>query len=382
MQKALVIFGTRPEAIKLAPVIRMLERHSHDFETRVCVTGQHREMLDQVLELFSIQPDIDLGIMRDRQSLSYVTTAVIERLAAVFDAEQPDWVVVQGDTTTTMASSLAAFYARIPVAHVEAGLRTGTMDHPRPEEMNRRVVSVLADLHFAPTARAVENLLNEGIASDRIHLTGNTVIDAFQAVEAMPGESPFRDLIHSVEPNSRLVLVTMHRRENHGAAIAEICRGLRQLADEFPDLRLVLPLHMNPSVCVAVERELGAVPNVMLVPPLGYRDLALALRKSFFVITDSGGLQEEAVGLGKPVLVLRETTERQEGVDAGVAQLVGSDSRVLTAWARRLLTEPELYARMAATKNLYGDGRAAERIVSILCGQDAARLAPVIGATS
>ena len=221
----------------------------------------------------------------------------------------------------------------------------------------------------------MENVLNEGVSADLIHLTGNTVIDAFHAVEAMPGESAIPDLMRFAEPNRRLVLVTMHRRENHGAAIAEICRGLRRLAGEFPDIRLVLPLHMNPNVRGAVERELGAVANVMLVPPLAYGDLVRALRKAFFVVTDSGGLQEEAVGLGKPVLVLRETTERQEGIEAGLAQLVGSDSRLLIAWARRLLTDPELYARMAAKRNLYGDGHAAERIVSILQRHDPEHLA-------
>lgn len=366
MRTILVVFGTRPEAIKLAPVIRALERHPGEFRTRVCVTGQHREMLDQVLDLFAIDPDIDLRIMRDAQSLSDVTIATLRGLEEVLRNEGPDWVVVQGDTTTTMAASLASFYAGIPVAHVEAGLRTGCMDAPRPEEMNRRVVSVLADLHFAPTSRAVEHLLREGIDAECIHLTGNTVVDAFHDVERLPAEDLDSILGDGATSDHRLILVTMHRRENHGRGIVEICGGLREIAAEFPDVRLVLPVHLNPTVSSSVEGLLGDVENVTLVAPLGYRALVHLLRQAHFVVTDSGGLQEEAVGIGKPVLVLRETTERPEGVEAGLAQLVGSDRRELVTWARRLLNDPALYARMAAMQDLYGDGHAADRIVAVL----------------
>jgi UDP-N-acetylglucosamine 2-epimerase (non-hydrolysing) len=360
--KVLVVFGTRPEAIKMAPVVLELRRYPHTFETKVCVTGQHREMLDQVLTLFQIVPDYDLDIMRSGQSLIDVTTLVLREIDPVLIAEQPDWVLVQGDTTTVLAASIAAFYRHIRVGHVEAGLRTHDKYAPFPEEINRRVAGVIADLHFAPTEWAADNLRREGVPETRIVLTGNTVIDAIQHVAALPFDPAGTLLADLPVDMRRIVLVTAHRRENFGYGFEEICAGLREFAERHHNVQLVYPVHLNPNVQEPVYRLLGDIPNITLLPPLDYQPLVWLLRQCHFVITDSGGLQEEAPGLGKPVLVMRDTTERPEGVDAGVVRLVGVNRAQITAWSDRLINDPIVYTSMASAINPYGDGRAALRI--------------------
>ena len=356
----------------MAPVIRALEARPEHFEVRVCVTGQHRQMLDQMLDLFQIRPDHDLDVMRERQTLTHVTTEVLAGLEVVLAEERPDWVLVQGDTTTTMAASLAAFYAGARVGHVEAGLRTGNMAEPHPEEMNRRVAAVLADLHFAPTERAAENLRSEGIADDQISVTGNTVIDAFCAVAALPFETSGTWLEPLETDPRRIVLVTVHRRENHGSAVREICAGLRAIARNCDDAHLVVPVHLNPNIREPVHEALAEFDNVTLVEPLDYRTTVWLLGRCHFVITDSGGLQEEATGLGKPVLVMRDATERVEGIEAGAARLVGADKSEIAWWSARLLHDQTTYQEMATVSSRYGDGHAAERIADLLV-DDASR---------
>jgi UDP-N-acetylglucosamine 2-epimerase len=363
-QKVLCVFGTRPEAIKMAPVIGALERHPDLFETVVCVTGQHREMLDQMLRLFGLRPRYDLDVMKHRQSLTGITVSVLSGLDPILAEERPDWVVVQGDTTTTLAAALGAFYAGVPVAHVEAGLRSGSLAEPRPEEMNRRATDAMSDLLFAPTERAADNLLREGVDPWRISVTGNTVVDAFNAVAAQPFDLERSGLAGLALEGRQLVLVTVHRRENHGAAVQEICAGLRSIARHCGDIQFVLPVHLNPNVQGPVEAALGDLDNVSLVPPLDYPELVWLMSRCRFVITDSGGLQEEAVGLGKPVLVLRDRTERVEGVEAGLARLVGSDRGELAWWTAKLVYEAE--QPDIPDPRPYGDGRAAERIVERL----------------
>lgn len=366
--KVLVVFGTRPEAIKLCPLIQEFARRPDQIETRVCVTGQHREMLDQVLALFKVSADYDMDIMRPGQSLTSVTTAVMEGLVSVLALEQPDWVVVQGDTTTAMAASLAAFYAGVGVAHVEAGLRTFDKHHPFPEEINRRFISVVADWHFAPTAWAADNLRREGVAEERIRVTGNTVIDALQAMAALPYE-PTSDALWSLPSDgTRLVLVTTHRRENHGSRLEEICAALRSVVESRGDMHVAIPVHPNPCVGEVVHRVLGDVPRVTLLPPLEYQQLIWLMHRSYLVITDSGGVQEEAPGLGKPVLVLRDTTERPEGVAAGTVRLVGADRQRITDSITQLLDDPTAYEAMARAVNPYGDGNACRRIADALLG--------------
>lgn len=364
--KVLFVFGTRPEAIKMAPVVRALARRPERFETRICVTGQHREMLDQVLDLFQIAPDYDLDIMRPGQSLADVTSAILQGLLPILHAEQPDWMLVQGDTTTAMSAGLAAFYARVPVAHIEAGLRTYDLDAPFPEELNRRVIGVLAALHFAPTTHAAANLRREGVLPEQIVVSGNTVIDAQQQVAALPFDprgTPLADLPFG---KKRLILVTAHRRENFGRGMIEICAGLRTIAASFPEVHLVCPVHLNPNVHEPFYEMLGDVPNITLLSPLEYQPLVWLLNQCDFVVTDSGGLQEEAPGFGKPVLVLREVTERPEGVEAGTAQLIGSNAEAIVEWITRLLKDPATYLRMARTVNPYGTGNAAEQIAAAL----------------
>lgn len=368
--KVLSVFGTRPEAIKMAPVVKELERRPAQFVSRVCVTAQHREMLDQVLRLFDIRPDHDLDIMQDDQSLSQVTAAVFSRLDPVIAAERPDWVLVQGDTTTVMAAALVAFYHRVKVGHVEAGLRTGDKHRPFPEEINRRVAGAVADLHFAPTETARQNLLREGVAPDRIQVTGNPVIDALRLVAERPydpADGPLRD----IPWDRRLILVTAHRRENFGRPLEEICCALREIARAYPgDVHIVYPVHRNPHVQEPARRILDGVPGVTLTDPLDYAPLVYLMKRSYLVLTDSGGIQEEAPGLGKPVLVLREVTERPEAVEAGTARLVGADRARIVEWTRRLLDDRDEYERMAHAVNPYGDGRAAERIVWTLGKQE------------
>jgi len=369
MPRILTIFGTRPEAIKLAPVVRELERHPDRFISRVCVTAQHREMLDQVLELFGIVPDVDLDLMRPGQTPSQVAAAVLERLDAVLEAERPDWILVQGDTTTVMAASIAAYHRRVRIGHVEAGLRTGDKWQPFPEEMNRKLADHLADLLFAPTPRARQNLLAEGIPEERILVTGNTVIDALLQVAAQPWEPPPGHPLYKFEfriSNFEFLLVTAHRRESFGRPLHDICAALRALARRG-DVRIVYPVHRNPNVWDVVHAELGAEPGVVLLPPVDYRALVYLLQACRLVLTDSGGIQEEAPALGKPVLVLREVTERPEGVEAGTARVVGTDPERIAAEAGRLLDDPVAYDAMARAVNPYGDGHAAERIVEALC---------------
>lgn len=374
MIKVLSVFGTRPEAIKMAPVVRELARHPDVFESKVCVTAQHREMLDSVLKLFEITPDYDLDIMRPEQSLTDVTTAVLRGMEPVLAAEKPDWVLVQGDTNTAMAASLAAYYQQIKVGHVEAGLRTHDKYQPFPEEINRRVVGVIADLHFAPTEWAANNLRREGVPEERIVVTGNTVIDAIQHVAALPFDPVGTPLAGLPIEEKRIILVTAHRRENFGRGMEEICCGLRQVAEQFEDVHLAFPVHPNPHVQEPVHRWLDGMANVTLLPPLDYQPMVWLLKQCHFVITDSGGLQEEAPGLGKPVLVLRETTERPEGVEAGTVKLVGPDRQSIVEWAGQLLGNELAYRRMARATNPYGDGAADERIVRALAPVDADRV--------
>ncbi len=365
--RVLCVFGTRPEAIKMAPVVRALAAPSSDLEPVVCATDQHREMLDQVLGFFDLRPDHRLGVMRANQTPSEVMARVLERLPAVLDSVRPALVLVQGDTTTTLAAALAAFHARIPVGHVEAGLRTHRLDSPFPEEANRRLVGTLARWHFAPTAQARDQLLHEHVPASHVVVTGNPVVDALLwAVERLAGRSGGLRL--PVDAGRRLVLVTAHRRESFGTPLRELCRALRELADRNPDVELVYPVHLNPQVQSAVRHVLQGHPRIHLLPPLRYWELVGLLRRCHLVLTDSGGIQEEAPALGKPVLVLRDTTERGEGIAAGTARLVGTSRRRIVAETERLLHDRAAYDAMARAHNPYGDGRASERIVGVLRG--------------
>ena len=361
----LFVFGTRPEAIKLCPLIQEL-RARREFTVRIAVTAQHRDMLDQVLEAFRVTPDRDLDIMRPHQTLSGVTARILEALEPVLAAESPDLVMVQGDTTTTLTAALAAFYHRIPVAHVEAGLRTGDLRQPFPEEMNRLLTSRVTHLHFAPTARAAANLLAEGVPRDRIHITGNTGIDAVLYVRdalesgALPAaEWPWLDA------GRRLIVVTGHRRENFGDRFLREMRALARIA-ERPDVELVYPVHRNPNVLGPAHELLGGHTNIHLVEPLAYVPFVDLMRRAYLLITDSGGIQEEAPSLGKPVLVLREKTERPEAVEAGTVKLVGNDEERIVAEATRLLDDTAEYTRMTRVHNPYGDGQASRRIADVL----------------
>lgn len=366
MIKVLSVFGTRPEAIKMAPVVKELERYPTQIISRVCVTAQHREMLDQVLRLFEIAPDYDLDLMEPKQTLSGLTARVLTELAPVISREKPDWVLVQGDTTTVMAASLIAFYHRVKVGHIEAGLRTGDKWQPFPEEINRRMAGVVADLHFAPTETAKNNLLREGVSPDVIYVTGNPVIDALRIVSCMPFEFENGPLA-TIPWDKRIVLVTAHRRENFGKPLEQICAALKEIALQHVDtVHLVYPVHLNPNVQEPVYRLLGDVANISLLPPLEYLPLVQVMKRSYIVLTDSGGIQEEAPGLGKPVLVLRNTTERPEAVAAGTVRLVGSDRSAIVQSLQALLEGPEKYACFAHAANPYGDGYAAERIVKAL----------------
>ena len=367
--RVLSIFGTRPEAIKMAPVVKSLEQNPA-IESRICVTAQHREMLDQVLELFNLHPDIDLDIMKPDQSLAALTADLFTHLDPVLLEEKPDWVLVQGDTTTVMAASLSAFYRGIRVGHVEAGLRTGDKFHPFPEEINRQIASVVADLHFAPTDFARANLLREGIPDGRIRVTGNTVIDALNYIIAKPTPPQVEQWLQKWgigKEDRRLVLVTAHRRENFGAPIRQICQALRVLSEHFGrEVQFVYPVHLNPNIQIPVHELLADLENVHLVDPLDYLSLIHLMRSATVVLTDSGGIQEEAAGLGKPTLVLREVTERPEGLQAGVLRLVGSDPQKIIDETTRLLEDEAAYARMAQATNIFGDGKAAARIVDAL----------------
>lgn len=364
--KVLCVVGTRPEAVKMAPVIHEFRRHRARADVRLCVTGQHRDLLDQVLRLFEIVPDHDLDIMRPDQSLTEVTTAVMTRLDAVIAADRPDWLVVQGDTTTAMAAALAAFHRRVPIAHVEAGLRSGDLGHPFPEEANRRIVDGLAALHFAPTEGARHNLLREGVDPETVLVTGNTVIDALDWVSGRSAPADVEALA-AAEGRRRLVLVTAHRRESFGPRLEDICLALHDLATRYGDsVRIICLVHPNPSAHEPMHRILVDLPNVVLAPPLDYLRFVHLMKRAYLVLTDSGGIQEEAPGLGIPVLVLREVTERPEAVQAGTARLVGTSRQRVVCTAARLLDDPTEWARMAHVAHPFGDGHAADRIVAAL----------------
>lgn len=367
-KRILTIFGTRPEAIKMAPVVRALRGHDGAVDARVCVTAQHREMLDQELALFGIAPAWDLNLMAPGQDLTDLTSRMLPALRAVLHAWRPDIVLVQGDTTTAFAGALAAFYAHIEVAHVEAGLRTGDRYSPWPEEMNRRLVTALSTVHFAPTARARDNLLAEGVFASQVRVTGNTVIDALLGVVETARGTAARDLAARYEFLSaarRLIVVTGHRRENFGRGLESVCRALRRLA-ERSDVEIVCPVHLNPNVKQPVHEILGRTANIHLLEPLDYLPFVGLLDRAYLILTDSGGIQEEAPSLGKPVLVLRDATERPEAVEAGTVRLVGTDEERIVSEAERLLDDESHYDSMARAHNPYGDGRAAARIVKEL----------------
>ena len=361
MPKVMVVSGTRPEAIKLAPVVHAL-RESGNLETIVVATGQHRSMLDQVNTLFGIEPTYDLDVLKDRPNLAGITAAVVEGLGPILETERPDLLMVQGDTTTVFAAALAAFYAKIPVAHVEAGLRTGDRYNPFPEEINRRLTTSLTSLHLAPTPTSRANLLAEGVDPEGIHVTGNTVIDALLDItgRALPATDP---ALAGVTADSRVVLITSHRRENWGEPMRNIARAIARLSVAFPASTFVLPAHLNPTVREALLPPILGLSNVIVTDPVDYVDMAFLLKASTLVITDSGGVQEEAPSLGKPVLVLRDTTERPEAVDAGTVRLIGTDEDTIVAEATRLLTDRHAYDAMAHAVNPYGDGLAAGRIL-------------------
>ena len=362
MSRILVVFGTRPEAIKMAPVVDALRLRRH-LDVRVCVTAQHREMLDQVLTLFGIVPDFDLDLMRQRQDLAELTSAVILGMRDVLRQCRPSLVLVHGDTTTSFAATLAAFYEGIPVGHVEAGLRTKNVYAPWPEELNRRLTAVMTTLHFAPTDGARRNLLAEGVPGDAVWVTGNTVVDALHHIR---GTDAFRRIQPTVDRAGRLLLVTLHRRESWGAALEQMCRAIRCVVERHGDVRVAFPVHLNPAVRECVVRVLDGIDRVSLMPPLDYLSFLAVMDASWLVLTDSGGVQEEAPVLGKPVLVLRETTERPEAVESGVARLVGTREQAITDAVEELLRDPAARDRMARAVSPFGDGQASRRIADVL----------------
>lgn len=368
--KVLTVFGTRPEAIKMAPLVHALAQ-DETFESRVCVTAQHREMLDQVLRLFEIAPDYDLNIMKPGQGLSEITCRILEGLKSVLEDFNPDVILVHGDTTTTMATSLAAFYQRIPVGHVEAGLRTGDLYSPWPEEANRKLTGHLAMYHFAPTENSRQNLLRESLSDDHIFVTGNTVIDALLWVrDRVMGDEAMRDGLAQRYPflsvNKKLILVTGHRRESFGGGFERICSALAEIARRHPDVQVVYPVHLNPNVSEPVNRILQGIENIILIDPQDYLPFVYLMTHSYLILTDSGGIQEEAPSLGKPVLVMRDTTERPEAVDAGTVQLVGTDVAKIVDAVTQLLTDENAYHAMSRAHNPYGDGHACQRILTAL----------------
>ncbi len=367
MIKVLTVFGTRPEAIKMAPLVQELNRRSDKIKSLVAVTAQHREMLDQVLDLFNIVPDYDLNIMQEGQTLYDVTSRALNGLKNVLQECNPDLVLVHGDTTTTFVAALAAYYRQIPVGHVEAGLRTHNKYSPFPEEMNRHLTGALAEYHFAPTQKSLQNLLQENINIDNIFVTGNTVIDALKAT--VKENYVFSDpLLNKIDFGSRRVLlVTTHRRENLGEPMRAIYLALKEIVETHPDVEIIFPVHMNPAVRRVVQEVLGNLPRVHLIEPLQYEPIINLMQRCYLVLTDSGGLQEEAPSLGKPVLVLRDTTERPEAVEAGTVKLVGTDRQIVLSVTRELLNNPNAYQSMAEAVNPYGDGLAAKRITDFIC---------------
>jgi UDP-N-acetylglucosamine 2-epimerase (non-hydrolysing) len=378
MIKVLSLVGTRPEAVKMAPVIEELKRHPRRIVSKVCVTAQHRDMLDRVLELFEIIPDYDLDVMRADQTCGQVVASIMQRLEPILEQERPDWLLVQGDTTTVMTAALASFYGGAKIGHVEAGLRTFNKHHPFPEEISRRIVTLIADLHLAPTDVAARNLAREGVAEKAIVVTGNPVIDALELIAGLPYEWAGGALA-PIPRDRRLVVVTAHRRESFGAPLESICLALRDIAERFDDVHLVYPVHPNPHVQETVHSILSRIANLTLTPALDYLSFVHLIKHSHLVLTDSGGIQEEAPALGKPVLVLRDETERPEGVIAGVARVVGTDRERIGAEATRLLTDEARYRGMVQAANPYGDGHAARRIVGALLRASGMRSArPVV----
>ncbi len=370
MKKILTVFGTRPEAIKMAPLVKLLEA-SENFDCRTCVTAQHRGMLDQVLGLFQITPDYDLDLMKENQTLNSITSSILLDLKSVLEDFKPNLVLVHGDTATTFAATLAAFYEKIPVGHVEAGLRTGNLHSPWPEEANRKLTSVLADLHFAPTPLAEKNLIAEGVNPKSISVTGNTVIDALFWVnqEILSNES-FLDALDTefkfLSPERKMILVTGHRRESFGDGFERICKAISEIAQNHPEIDIVYAVHMNPNVQDPVNRHLGGYKNIYLIPPQDYLPFVFLMKKSWIILTDSGGIQEEAPSLGKPVLVMRETTERPEAVDVGTVSLVGTDVDKITSQVELLLTDQNYFKSVSSLENPYGNGTASKRIVEFI----------------
>jgi len=370
-KKNLIVFGTRPEAIKMAPLVKEFLKYSNKFETKVCITAQHREMLDQVLDFFEITPDYDLDLMKPNQNLYTLTADIITNLKSILEEFKPDYVYVHGDTTTTMATSIAAFYSGAKVCHVEAGLRTFNKRSPFPEEINRSIAGRISDYHFSPTNTSKQNLLNENISERDILVTGNTVIDALQFSAEKVTSSSFKNeeiesLKEIVDNKKKLILVTGHRRENHGQGFINICSALKQIASNNPDVQIIYPVHLNPNVLKPVYELLDGIDNVQLIAPLSYPSFVWLMEKSYLIITDSGGVQEEAPSLGKPVLVMRDTTERPEAVEAGTVVLVGTNKNKIIEEAERLLTDTIAYENMSRLHNPYGDGKACSRIASFI----------------
>ncbi|MEZ4778110.1 MAG: UDP-N-acetylglucosamine 2-epimerase (non-hydrolyzing) [Flavobacteriaceae bacterium] len=371
MLSNLIIFGTRPEAIKMAPLVKAFKSRTEQFNTKVCITAQHREMLDQVLDFFEIIPDYDLDLMKPDQNLYQLTANIITGLQPVLEEFKPDYVYVHGDTTTTMAASIAAFYSGAKICHVEAGLRTHNKWAPFPEEINRSIAGRVCDYHFAPTEKSKENLVLENIKKNQILVTGNTVIDALNYSVKKVTSSSFEDveiseLKKALKPNAKIILVTGHRRENHGQGFIDICSALKEIALGFPEVQIIYPVHLNPNVQKPVYKLLNNIDNILLIPPLSYPAFVWLMNISYLIITDSGGVQEEAPSLGKPVLVMRETTERPEAVSAGTVKLVGTSKEKIVLEATKLLNNKDEYIAMSRLHNPYGDGKACERIVDFV----------------
>lgn len=375
MKKVLLVFGTRPEAIKMAPLVLAFQEHSQEIESKVCVTAQHREMLDQVLDIFDIKPDYDLNIMKPGQDLYDVTSRILLGMKEVFTEYKPDVVLVHGDTTTTLATTLSAFYQKIPVGHVEAGLRTGDIYSPWPEEANRKLTSQITKYHLTPTDTSKENLLKENVDKNDIYVTGNTVIDAlFWVLEKIEKNENLRSALSeeiladfpAFGDEERLVLITGHRRENFGQGFLDMCSAIKTLAEEHPNVNFVYPVHLNPNVQKPVLELLSGINNVYLISPLDYEPFVYLMSKSYLILTDSGGIQEEAPSLGKPVLVMRDTTERPEAVEAGTVKLVGTNPNTIINEVNKLLNDASLYERMSQAHNPYGDGKACQKIVNLI----------------
>lgn len=365
MRKVMLVFGTRPEAIKMCPLVLELKKRQ-ELETIVCVTGQHRQMLDQVLDAFGVQPDYDLSIMKDRQTLFDVTVNILERIREVLQQVKPDVVLVHGDTSTTFVTALACFYLQIPVGHVEAGLRTYDIYSPYPEEFNRQAVGIISQYNFAPTELSRDNLLREGKKADTIYVTGNTAIDALKTTVRKDYTHPELEWA----ADSRLIMLTAHRRENLGQPMHNMFRAIRRIVDEYPDIKVIYPIHMNPVVRQAADEELGNDDRIHIIEPLEVLDFHNFLARSYLILTDSGGIQEEAPSLGKPVLVMRDTTERPEGIKAGTLKLVGTNEETIYAEFKRLLESEQAYETMSKASNPYGDGFACKRIADILTGKN------------